>query len=168
MEIKVNLYNLTQEEKDTIMKLVEKSNRKKVWKPEGGDNYWFITSNGTLFQTMCIEGENDTEQISIGNFFRTKEEAKFMIEKLKVLQELREYAAEHNEGEIDWSNPKQGKCIITFNHKHKEINAHNIMHQTKDIGQVYFTSEKIAKEAIKEVGEDRIKKYLFGVDENAK
>ncbi len=35
----------------------------------------------------------------------------------------------------------------------------------ESIGAYYFESEKMAKKAIKEVGEERIKKYLFGVEE---
>lgn len=34
----------------------------------------------------------------------------------------------------------------------------------KITGQVYFTSEKIAENAIKDIGEDRIKKYLFEIN----
>ena len=33
---------------------------------------------------------------------------------------------------------------------------------------IYFTSKKIAKEAIETIGEERIKKYYFGVNEDGR
>lgn len=33
---------------------------------------------------------------------------------------------------------------------------------------MYFDSEEIAKKAIETIGEDRIKKYYFGVNENGR
>ena len=41
-EIKLNMENLTKEEREQLLKLVEKANRKesKVWKPKYNDKYY--------------------------------------------------------------------------------------------------------------------------------
>lgn len=49
---------------------------------------------------------------------------------------------------------------ITFNKENEKF----IIGGRKTTGQVYFTSEKIAENAIKDIGEDRIRRYLFEID----
>lgn len=165
-EIKVNLDNLTNEERETLLKLVKKGNKsnKKRWRGKWGDVYYAITSEGHLVDDTETEGFNDKQSYRFGNYFKTKEEAEFAREKQFIYQQLKDYALEHNTEEIDGNNLNQFKWFIRYDNKYKRIiycwTRHSI-----DINQIYFTSEEIARAAVKEVGEDNIKKYLFGVNE---
>lgn len=47
----------------------------------------------------------------------------------------------------------------------KILRNYKIMQTVKYPNTVYLTSEKIAENAINEIGEDNIKKYLFGIEE---
>lgn len=163
LNVNINISNLTEEEKETLMSLIEKGNKpSKIWQPGSKEKYYVINSMGSI--TECY---NNTQRYtdagaSIGNVFRTEEEAEFALEKLKVYTELKKYALEHNEQEIDWGNMSRDKYIIICDCNSNNIEVANAV-WIKDIGQIYFSSEKIVRKAIKAVGEDRIKKYLFNV-----
>ena len=100
------------------------------------------------------------KHISLGNCFKTEEEAAFRLEQIKVYNELKNFADENNE-EIEWKNGT-AKYIITFDTEDEKIET-NIIFYIQDIAQIYFSSKELAEQAIEKVGADRIKKYLFGV-----
>ena len=64
--------------------------------------------------------------------------------------------------EIEWENCRQTKWYLVCNYIYKRI---EIFTDTsyKHLNDIYFTSEELAKQAVAKIGEDRIKKYLFGV-----
>lgn len=48
--LQINMNNLTDEERNTLLSLVKKSNepKSKVWKPEVGEFYYWINANGNI------------------------------------------------------------------------------------------------------------------------
>ena len=161
-EIKVNLDNLTNEERETLLKLVEKGNKTNK-KRERLETYYFISDEGAICWEHTLGTVNEI-RYRLGNYFKTKEEAEFARKKQLIYQKLKDYALEHNTEEIDWINYNQTKWIIGYNNDYKKIRYYwitSLIH----INQIYFTSEKIARDAVEEIGEDNIKKYLFGVKE---
>lgn len=82
-----------------------------------------------------------------------------MVEKLKVIRELKKFAYENNEEEIDW-NVSQKKYMLIYD---KGICVcWTVLKQIPF--NIYFTSMDIAWEAVKTIGEERIKKYYFDVE----
>lgn len=141
--------------------------KKKWWEPEPGDAYWSLEYNGVPWKSTD-EDEWSEGAIAIGNYFTSCDEAEFMVEKLKVIHELEKFAYENNEKEIDWNNSKQGKYYFYFDYTDMSI-VIDSYYQCQDTPfAVYFTSEEIAKKAIATIGEDRIKKYYFGVEEDGR
>ena len=160
--ITVDMENLTQEEREQLINLIEKSNKpKKRWRATKDKIYYFVDSDLTVASDTDNYVDIDDKHYKIGNYFKTEEEAEFEKEKCSVYQELKDYAIEHNEGEIDWNNKKQHKYYIYCYNGGIYIDNKNI---TMYLGQIYFTSSEIANNAINTVGGDRIKKYLFGID----
>lgn len=159
-----NLDNLTNDEKETLIKLVKKANKKsKVFVPEYGEKYYIIDPRGKIKCLPFGDDEYDEDCFSIGNCFETREETKFALEKQKVYTQLKRYALEHNEEEIDWNDIDKCKWCITKDCGKLNVHCFCRIHF---LNQIYFTSEEIAKNAIAEIGEDKIKKYLFEVEEN--
>ncbi len=76
---------------------------------------------------------------------------------------MREFAEENNTEEIDWKNVEQTKWYIFYNYIYKKI-GYNDNTVCGHINDIYFTSEELAKSAVAKVGEERLKKYLFGVE----
>lgn len=164
-EIKVNLDNLTNEERETLLKLVEKGNKlNKRWRGKVNNSYYSISHYGEVMYNRESESVYDNGFYKIGNYFKTREEAEFAREKQLVYQKLKDYALEHNTEVIDWNNLNQKKCLIGYTHYDNELFITS-RQEIESPNTVYFTSEKIARDAIKVIGEDKIKKYLFGVEE---
>lgn len=160
-EFKVELENLTDKEKKTFLHLVEKS--KKSRKRHMNKIYYSICPNGNIVSSVEKNTFYDDNCWKFGNYYNTVIEAEFAKQKQLVYQELKRYAVEHNTEEIDWENYLQIKYFIYCNTKSNDLGIMDVS-KRKITGQVYFTSEKIAENAIKYIGEDRIKKYLFEFD----
>lgn len=161
-EIKVNLDNLTNEERETLLKLVKKGNKKNK-KRERLETYYFIGDKGAICCEHTLGNVNEI-RYRLGNYFETKEEAEFARKKQLIYQQLKDYALGHNTEVIDWNNPNQKKCLISYTRYDNELFITS-RQKVEYPNTVYFTSEKIAENAIKVIGEDNIKKYLFGVEE---
>ena len=165
LTLNVNMNNLEEDERKQFIALIEKANKpkSKIWKPSNSNRaYFYITTNGNV-NYDCWGGEQfDESRYKLGNCYPTKEDAEFAAEAYKVYVELKHYAEEHNDTEIDWTTVNT-KVVIAYRHNSKMIH-YVYVHSTQDIGQIYFSSEKIAKAAVEEIGEDRIKKYLFRVE----
>lgn len=138
----------------------------KKWGPKKGAVYWYINPDGGIDYYSYENDETDKNFIAIGNCFQTEKQAEFMVEKLKVIHELEKFAYENNSEEIDWNNENQEKYIITFNHITQDCGINLWRVSRSNPFNVYFTSEEIARKAIETIGEERIKRYYFGVGED--
>lgn len=128
------------------------------WKPNINDDYYYINDKAAAQFNINMGTHGDKELFSIGNYFKTEEEAEFELERLKIIEELKEFAFEPN-----WKDVNQDKYIIEYNHFVKEIDYG--MSYCLQSDNIYFETKEDVENAIKKVGEDRIKKYLFGVTE---
>lgn len=160
-EFKVELENLTDKEKKTFLHLVKKS--KKSRRKHMNEIYYSIAEDGNIVGSVENDTLYDENCWKFGNYYNTKEEAEFVKQKQLIYQELKRYALEHNTEEIDWTNNSSSKFYITYGYQNNELFIDN-MQTIKSPNTVYFTSEKIAENAIKAIGKDRIKKYLFEID----
>lgn len=137
---------------------------KEVWKPKKGERYCFYDSEGAIYEIKYDGDSIDKNRLDLGNCFKTRQEAEHMVEKLKIIKELRDFALENNEKEIDWKNPNQVKHIIVYNNETQIMRTDLWYASTQYIPfNIYFTSKEIAQRAIETIGEDRIKKYYFDV-----
>lgn len=135
----------------------------KRWKPNDGDYYFYITGGGDIASTCwSMYCYIDADHFAMNNCFKTKEEAEFAAEKIKVYIELKNFADENNDP-IEWQQPNIKNYYIYLSHNDNTLYVSD--HWTcQDLGQIYFSSEDLAEQAIETVGEDRIRKYLFGVE----
>lgn len=165
-EIKLNMENLTKEEREQLLKLVEKANRKesKVWKPKYKDKYYFIDDRGEIIYSFWSGGPDsilmDKDRYDLGNCFKTQEEAEFALERHKVIVELERFAKEYNDpSEIPtWE--------LRYNRKQKAIHIIDIIEYIDNfVSHIRFTSSNLVYEAIETIGEDRLIKYYFGIQE---
>lgn len=156
-KINDNVELTKEQEKHIIDYLNIKENKK--WKPEFKEIYWWIF-DGSIVYTSFVNEILDEFRLSIGNYFKTKEEAEFRLEQIKVYSELKNFADENNK-EIDLLKG-ENLYRIEYSTCSKRLDVSDYI--MLDIGQIYFSSEKLAYQAIEKVGADRIKKYLFGVE----
>ena len=151
--------------------VVEEKNKNKWWEPELDEKYYIICGDGSIDYNNYDFDNADKRIMNIGNCFQTEEQAEFMAEKLRVIHELEKFAFENNEEEIDWNNKDQRKYYLILTctgGKNRYMDVTYTFELRSVPFNVYFTSEKLAKKAIETIGEDRIKKYYFGVNEDGR
>ena len=140
---------------DQFPELIEEEKEKTGF--SDGDQFYCISFDGKVNDDYWSDHQVDRERLSIGNAFKTEEEAKFAVEKLKVIHELEALGRPFKYC--------RDNCYIAFDADDGDIIFfHNNNYQSKYCN-CYFDSEDEAREAVKKIGEDRIKRYLFGVEE---
>ena len=134
---------------------------KTVYDLKYGDEYFFLTESGIVQGGIWRDDMISLSILSIGNMFLTEEDAEFAIERLNVIAELKKYAKEFSDEE--WDNGDLRKHCIMFDYSNCRLNI-SFTFVLKS-SEIYFESEEKAQEAIKWVGENRVKKYYLGVKE---
>ena len=126
--------------------------------PQAGDEYYFLDGAGYVQSDHYIGNYIDYARINIGNIFKTQEKAVFRAEQLKVLHELEQLA----DDDQDW-NQNHTHWDIFFDHASSIVRPD--YHGNNKYTQYMFKSKESAQAAIDKIGEDRLKKYYFGVKE---
>lgn len=134
---------------------------KTVYDLKYGDEYFFLTESGIVQGGIWRDDMISLSILSIGNMFLTEEDAEFAIERLKVIAELKKYAMEFSDEE--GKNMNLPKHYLFYDYEDHVISI-GCVYYSKGNG-IYFESKEKAQEAIKWVGEDRVKKYYLGVKE---
>ncbi|HNX81712.1 MAG TPA: hypothetical protein PKL77_06155 [Candidatus Omnitrophota bacterium] len=162
------LSGLTETQKKDVENCIselKRANMKKKWSPAKGEAYYYIDARGAIRKARNTE-ENDDLVVKTGRYAKTEAECQAIIERDFVMEELRCYAAEHNEKDIDMFDEEQSKFNLACGPKEDKFYVYNrscVLIQPA--GTPLFTSKEVAEDAIKAVGEDRIRKYYFGVEE---
>lgn len=160
---KQEIQNKINELEKQLTELKEELNNpeSKVFKPEYGEIYYYIYSVGVIDYDDWLDTAVNISRYAIGNCFATSEEAEFEIERLKVITELKRFAEGHNEP-IDWNDRQTVVHYIAYDYLDKEV----CIYFTLDVksNDIYFSSKEIANQAVKEISEDRIKKYYLMVE----
>lgn len=132
-----------------------------IWKPNDGDSYYYICSTGCIsYDTFSETWSPDKLRRNLYNAFKTEEESKKMIEKIKIINRLRELS-----NASFYRNCEEKKYLIIYNSKLKEIDytTHTCIRELPF--NVYFATQKDCQNAIDEIGEENLKKYYFDVIE---
>ena len=131
----------------------------KIEYPEYNSVYYYIDTRGYCCKGYWTDTIVDKERFVIGNYFRTKEDAHFQVERLKVIAELKRYAEPKDRA---WDTNNVHWCI-NYDYIEESIVFHFSQCEKKSV--LYFLSRQEAAIAVETVGVDRIKKYYLGVEE---
>lgn len=121
--------------------------------PQDGEEYWYIDDDAEVMNIEWYDSEYSRGRVSIGNIFRNEKEAEFAVGKLKVEAELRKFSRPFEKGEYN------SYIFFYIDGDYLEV-GYKV--STPSQGAIYFESEEKAQQAIESVGEERIKKYIFG------
>lgn len=121
---------------------------------EDREEYYGIEPDGRIAQYKFNDAF-DEDNRDMGNAFLTREEAEFEAERRKVEAIMRKYGRPFKYGEYDY-------CI---EHSHNNNTLSIFRYSAASFGIPYFETREIAEKVIDEIGEDRLKKYWFGVTE---
>lgn len=160
--------------KEEILKEIEKTkehlaNMEKMlkecserWKPNDFSPYFYVDSCMKIEQSDFY---SDTyihrERYNTYSTFKTREEAEKEAEKILVRRMLEDIVRRLNKGQkIDWGSKSPRKyhlCIDKADYIYT-----NDCYSTKYQGTIYCLDANFRDVAIREIGEERLKKYLRG------
>lgn len=125
-----------------------------LWKPKEGEEYWYIDSDSDVLNTNYY----DECGFSIGNCFKTQEEAEKALERLKIRRQLKDIAERLNKGrKIDWSNAEDKYCLSLYFKEEITIRTQKYL---KMQDAIYCLDKNFKDVAIAEIGEERLRNYL--------
>lgn len=139
------------------LKSMEDKCNSKEDRPKMGEHYWAINAKGGVVEYGWTGVEFDEEALENNAIFRTEAEAEFEAERLKVLRELEKLGRPFKPGEDNYE--------IHYDHHVRELDIFEHITCQGGYGNCYFDTEKEAWQAIDIIGADRIKKYLFRVED---
>lgn len=130
----------------------------KRWRAKKNELYWFISSAVTVSSSREENDPVDETRYRIGNYYKTREEAKEAIEKMKIYMQLKDLALRLNEGEkIDWANSNQYKYNIYYEPGGL---ATTDAYCYQELGQIYCVNRYFLEVAEQEIGEKNLKKLF--------
>jgi len=121
-----------------------------------GEGFFYVGNSGNIFEGIWTGNDICKNIYATGNVFHTQEAAEFELERRRVITELSSFA---EGGDTVWDVFHE-HWTMYYNHSDKSVGI--VFHKMIKYPGLYFSTEKIAKAAIKTVGEERIKKYYFG------
>lgn len=140
---------------------IYQENPTQMWKPQADETYYSIDKSGIILGTNNVEFDMDRRAIELGNCFKTKEKALHMVEKIKIINKLRELS------NINFNDDcKKEHYVISYNNESKKIicDVHHLYIRELPFN-IYFATQKDCENAIKEIGEDNLKKYYFDIED---
>ena len=135
---------------------------KSVWDLKEGDTYYVInTFNGKIYKdTFCDNGYYLGKKRELGDLFLTKKEAETEVERRKIEAKMISLGGTRKINEL------KSNIVYTiqmhFGLKYVYVRSFDI--KQAPIGVIFFNYRKQAIKALETIGEDRIKKYIFGVE----
>ena len=149
--------NVQDEIKTLKQRIAELENQAKEEQefPQVEDDYWYVNGDAETMLAVWYGDDYDKGRLSIDNVFKTRNQVDFVAEKLRVEAELRKFSRPFKNG--------QPNCNIILSDNENVSTAY--WKEIQNQGSIYFESTAIANEAIDAIGEERIKKYIFGVED---
>ena len=149
------------EDFDSILdSILEELAKEEEFIPEIDDTYFVVNFYGEADGLLWDGYPCDKIALENNAIFKTQEEAEFEAERLKVLRALEKLGRAFELSSLNY--------FISCKHSVGDsseliIGCATLGHSC--YGKHYFDDEKEARQAIEKIGADRIKKYLFGVEE---
>lgn len=141
--------------KELIVKKTEAEQKPKtIWDFNTNDrnSYYYIDEVGYLRPDWFDEGYFEIRR-DLGNAFLTEEEAEFELERRKIEAIMRKYSKPFKFNKHNY--------YLVYSHYNKSVNIES--YGVFNCGVPCFETKEIAQKVIDEIGNDRLKKYWFGV-----
>ena len=132
---------------------------KSVWDLKDGDEYHYLRSDGIIVKSNCNQYSKKMREAC--NCFLTREEAEFELERRKCEAIMLKYGTRDM---MSLGDSCSSKYFIWYDNCDNEIGikaAYFVSYQ----GVIFFATEELAEKVVDEIGEERLKKYIFNVKE---
>ena len=149
--------NLIKQGQELLEKMKEErfadvSKKVKRWKPKDGDVYYGVMSDGNIRTNIWESDVFDCGYYSIGNCFKTEEEAQKELNRRRAEQEL-----------LDMCDWKDGECAeIVYDFEDKEFSVEYAF-TTSCYSPYRFATKESCQKAIDTLGTEKLK-LIFRID----
>lgn len=146
--------------------LIEKVNyeieyENSTFRPELNETYYFVDGDFKIHEKKFKSETIDHIHLNRKNCFKNGSLAIAEAEKIAIRRQLEDIARRLNkEQEVDWNDNEQSKFCLIYDHSDNTICTANC--GCLSINNVYCLNENFRAIAVKEIGEERMKKYLRG------
>lgn len=127
---------------------------------DGGGAYIVPTAAGSLMECRECGCKLDEEIYERANYFSTKEKAEEIDFKQTLFRKLQRFSDENGGDEIDWTNADERKLRIFYDYEDGTFEVEGD-YSFRDLGQVYFSTEDVARKAIELFHDDLIKYFTM-------
>ena len=132
------------------------------WKPKNGDVFYFLNGYNEPYSNTFRGDVPENTLYKTYNCFQTREQAEAEAEKILVRRLLEDIARRLNKGkETNWNSSDESKYYI-YLEASEDILSFDRSIRNKIQGVVYCTNMNFLDVAIREIGEERLKKFLRG------
>ena len=138
---------------------IYQENPTQMWKPQMDETYYSIDTSGIIIGTNNVGFDMDRRAIELGNCFKTKEKALHMVEKIKIINKLRELS------NINFNETHDCHYMIVYNKDDVEIISDFCYSLNPIPFNVFFKTREDCENAISTIGEENLKKYYFDIVE---
>lgn len=144
-------------DENKLKELLVKPEPKTVWDLKDGDGYWYIDTVNNINYVTWKGDAWDLATRESGNVFLTKEEAQFELERRRCEAIMLKYGRRT-------FKPRCDNYLIRFDNDYKQAFV-DFWRLNQFQGVIYFDTKELAQKVIDEIGEERLKKYVFRVEE---
>lgn len=130
----------------------------KRWRAGELESYYSLIGSGTIYEELEAHCPADDCRYSIGNYFKTEEEAKKAIEWLKAFTTLRD---DTKGFKLNWKDGSQLRWGVEYNYDTNRLSVYLTF--GVQAGIIFFATEADALESIKK--HEREWLIFFGVEE---
>ena len=116
---------------------------------EYGKCYYWINGNGVVTISIECGDEYDGVRYNCGNYYLTEESAIQAAKEQKLNALAKQWRAEHDPVELDWSDHEMHKYYMRYNHRTKQLSVdYNSYYQR--INEIYFSTKGAAEQFLDE------------------
>ena len=137
---------------------------KSVWDLKEGDTYYTVDIDGSVIKERWRDEDYEKSYRNSGNVFLTEEEAEFDLERRKIEVQMLRFGG-HRKYDYERNN-------FCFSYDQEKDSVYIYLADFSSAWQpgqgIYFSKRENAEKALIEIGEDKIIKYLFSIDESGK
>ena len=110
-------------------------------------HYYYVDENGFVREELERDRGFDDDAYNTANYYSSEKVAANNARADQLMRQLRRFAVEHREQEIDWNSQVQNKFSILYDYSDNEVAVERDIYGRYH-GIVYFDSIEIARLAI--------------------
>ena len=119
------------------------------------DRYYYANYRGEVEDNRDERCTWDDDPYNVANYYSSEEVAENNARADNLMRQLRRFAVEHREKEMDWNNLQQTKYTITYDYLTDQIMTSSDG-ACRCFGDITFTSQVATKAAIEEFHDELI------------